>query len=132
MPVSVETARTRVHVFDASALLAYLQGEDGSAVVEEALETGGACGAANWSEVAQKVHGHGRDWALARSLLLSFGLSVEPVTSDDAERAAAGWRRGAGLSLADRLCLALGDRLDAPVLTADSAWGDSGRVQQIR
>lgn len=119
-------------VFDASALLAYLQGEDGSAVVESALEMGGACSAANWSEVAQVVQGHGRDWTLSRSLLRSFDLSVEPVTIDDAERAAKAWRRGQGLSLADRLCMALGDRLDAPVLTADRAWGNGGRIRQIR
>ncbi len=121
-----------MNVFDASALLAYLQGEDGSAVVEAALEAGGACCAANWSEVAQKVHRHDRDWALSRSLLLSYGLVIEPVTVDDAERAARSWRSGQGLSLADRLCLALGDRLDAPVLTADRAWGVSGRIRQIR
>lgn len=121
-----------MNVFDASALLAYLQGEEGAAVVETALETGGACGAANWSEVAQKVRSHRRDWALARSLLLSYDLVVEPVTADDAEQAAAAWREGRGLSLADRLCLALGDRLDAPVLTADRSWGDTGRVRQVR
>jgi PIN domain nuclease of toxin-antitoxin system len=121
-----------VSVFDASALLAYLQGEDGSAIVETALEAGGACGAANWSEVAQKVCGHGRDWVLSRSLLLSYGLVIEPVTVDDAERAATSWRSGQGLSLADRLCLALGDRLDVPVLTADRAWGVAGRIRQIR
>jgi PIN domain nuclease of toxin-antitoxin system len=40
--------------------------------------------------------------------------------------------RGAGLSLADRLCLALGDRLDADVLTADQAWGAGERIKQIR
>jgi len=121
-----------VNVFDASALLAYLQGEDGSAMVETALEAGGRCGAANWSEIAQKVRGHSRDWALSRSLLLSYGLVVEPVTVDDAERAAMSWRSGRGLSLADRLCLALGDRLDMPILTADRAWGATGRVRQIR
>jgi len=37
-----------------------------------------------------------------------------------------------GLSLADRLCLALGERLDAEVLTADRSWGSGGRIQQIR
>ncbi|MDA8265890.1 MAG: PIN domain-containing protein [Actinomycetota bacterium] len=119
-------------VFDASALLAYLQGEDGSAMVESALEAGGVCGAANWSEVAEKVRGHSRDWALSRSLLLSYGLVIEPVTIDDAERAARSWQRGQDLSLADRLCLALGVRLDAPVLTADRAWGVAGRIRQIR
>jgi PIN domain nuclease of toxin-antitoxin system len=121
-----------VNVFDASALLAYLQGEDGSAVVETALEAGGLCGAANWSEVAQKLRSHDRNWALSRSLLLSYGLVIEPVTVEDAEAAARSWQSGRGLSLADRLCLALGDRLDVPVLTADRAWGAAGRIQQIR
>jgi ribonuclease VapC len=50
-----------VNVFDASALLVYLQGEQGADQVEEALSGGAACGAASWSEVAQKIHAHGRD-----------------------------------------------------------------------
>ncbi len=101
-------------------------------MVETALEAGGVCGAANWSEVAQKVRDHNRDWVLSRSLLLSYGLVIEPVTVDDAERAARGWHSDQGLSLADRLCLALGDRLDVPVLTADRTWGAKGRIRQIR
>lgn len=121
-----------MNVFDASALLAYLQGEEGAVKVEEALEAGGRCGTANWSEVAQKVLSHGRSWELARSLLLSFELSMEPVTPDDAEQAARRWRRGDGLSLADRLCLSLGDRLDADVWTADATWGSRERIHQIR
>jgi PIN domain nuclease of toxin-antitoxin system len=54
------------------------------------------------------------------------------VLAADAEWAAARWQHGEGLSLADRLCLALADRVDAVVLTADTGWGDSERVQQIR
>jgi PIN domain nuclease of toxin-antitoxin system len=42
------------------------------------------------------------------------------------------WRAGDGLSLGDRLCLALGERLDDDVLTADRRCGDDGRVIQIR
>jgi ribonuclease VapC len=91
-----------------------------------------ACGAASWSEVAQKVHAHGRNRDLARSLLASYGLRVEPVTAADAEWAARKWVRGAGLSLADRLCMALGDRLEADVWTADQAWGAGERINQIR
>jgi PIN domain nuclease of toxin-antitoxin system len=121
-----------VNVFDASALLAFLQGEHGAAEVEKALETGGACGAANWSEVAQKIRSHGRNWDLARSLLMSYGMRVESVTIDDAEWAARRWARGEQLSLADRLCLALGERLDADVWTADQAWGMGTRIRQIR
>ncbi|MET4637268.1 PIN domain-containing protein [Mycetocola sp. 2940] len=119
-------------VFDASALLAYLRGEAGSGHVRTQLERGGVCSAANWSEVAQKVIAAKADWDLARSLLLSFELVVEPVTASDAEKAAALWRSGEGLSLADRLCLALADRLDASVLTADQQWLGRERVTVIR
>jgi PIN domain nuclease of toxin-antitoxin system len=121
-----------VTVFDASALLAFLQGEDGADTVDHAMAAGGACGAANWSEVAQKVIAAGRDWDLARALLTSYDLGVEPVVVADAEWAAHRWTRGEGLSLADRLCLALGDRLDVEVWTADATWGSDGRVHQIR
>lgn len=119
-------------VLDASALLAFVQGELGSEVVETTLVSSARCGAANWSEVAQKVRATGRDWPLVKALLESYALDVEPVTADDAEWAAVRWVRGEGLSLADRLCLALGERLGCPVLTADAAWGDSDEIRQIR
>lgn len=121
-----------MNVFDASALLAFLRGEQGATQVEEALRRGGACGAANWSEIAQKIRAHGRNWDLSRSLLVSYGVHVEAVTVTDAEWAARRWTQGEGLSLADRLCLALGDRLNADVWTADQAWGSSGRIRQVR
>lgn len=119
-------------VLDASALLAFLQAEPGADDVESALIEGGQCATVNWSEVAQKVRAHGRDWELARALLASYDLALEPVTVADAESAAQRWSPGSGLSLADRLCLALGDRLDADVMTADTAWRTAGRVRQIR
>lgn len=119
-------------VLDASAILVFLQNERGADAVEEKLVDSPRCGAANWSEVAQKVIASGRDWSLARALLMSYGVIIESVDADDAEWAARRWRRGDGLSLADRLCLALGDRVDMVVLTADQAWGPGGGVQQIR
>jgi PIN domain nuclease of toxin-antitoxin system len=119
-------------VLDASALLVYVQDESGAATVESALNVGATCSAANWSEVAQKVLAAGGNWDLVSALLRSFGLAVEPVTVEDAERAARRWRRGEGLSLADRLCLALAERLDDDVLTADRAWGRKGRIRQLR
>lgn len=119
-------------VLDASALLAFLQGEDGSDIVEAALAVDPRCGAANWSEVAQKVLAAGRDWSLVRALLTSYPITIDPVSIDDGEWAANRWRRGEGMSLADRLCLALAERLDADVLTSDTAWGTDGRVRQIR
>ncbi|MGQ0845259.1 MAG: PIN domain-containing protein [Sporichthyaceae bacterium] len=119
-------------VLDSSALLAFLQGEAGADVVAAALAAGGTCGAANWSEVAQKIRAHGRDWDLARAALLAHGVRVEPVLAADAEWAALRWRPNEGLSLGDRLCLALGERLGAEVLTADGRWGAAPPVRQIR
>lgn len=119
-------------VVDASVLLAFAQGEEGAERAETLLEQGASCGAANWSEVAQQVRAAGRDWDLVRALLASYDVTVEAVDEDDAEWAARRWRRGEGLSLADRLCLALGERLDAGVWTADGSWGSEGRVRQLR
>ena len=96
-----------MNVFDSSALLAFLQNEDGADVVEKALLDGGVCAAANWSEVAQKVIAHDRDWQLSAALLSSYGIEVEPVGRADAEYAASLWFPGKGLALADRLCLAV-------------------------
>lgn len=119
-------------VLDASAILAFVQDEAGADVVESALNTATCCGAANWSEVAQKVLGSGRDWDLVRALLLSYELAIEPVSAEDGEWAARRWRPGQGLSLGDRLCLALAHRSGAEVLTADTAWGSASPIRQIR
>ena len=73
-----------MNVFDSSALLCFLLGENGSELIERELVRGGVCGTANWSEVAQKVWGGGGDGDLARGLLLSYPLMVEPVEPVDA------------------------------------------------
>lgn len=120
-------------MLDSSAVLAWLSDEPGSRVVEDHLRRGGATiGAVNWSEVAQKVRASGASWPLARALLASHDVEVVAVGAEDAEAAAAAWRRGDGLSLADRLCLVLGDRSEAPVLTADTAWSGRPGVVMIR
>lgn len=114
-------------VLDASALLAFLEGEPGANVVEARLHDG-ICGAANWSEVAQKIRQAGADWPLTRELLRSYGVRVEPVTASDGETAAELWKARSGLSLGDRLCLALGARLGQEILTTDTAWEGRPRV----
>jgi PIN domain nuclease of toxin-antitoxin system len=72
------------------------------------------------------------DWQPARDYLRSTGISVEPVTEEDAEAAALLWRAGSGLSLADRLCLSLGRRLGLDTITADRAWGNFPNVTLVR
>lgn len=108
-------------VIDASVVLAWLQDEPGSDLVERHLVEG-VIGAANWSEVLQKARQHGAEPGLVARLLTSFGLQVVDVTAEDAERAADLWASGSALSLADRLCLALGQKLGLSVVTTDSAW----------
>lgn len=101
-------------------------------MVKSSLVAGGRCSSANWAEVAQKVLASGRSWDAARQLLLSYPLEIEPVTIQDAEWAAARWRSGEGLSLADRFCLALRQRLGGEALTADSEWRGLEGVRLIR
>ena len=113
-------------VVDASVVLAWLQDEPGTDEAERHL-VDGVIGAANWSEVLQKARQHGAPSEVVGRLLTSFGLSVVDVTADDAEQAAALWRQGTALSLADRLCLALGLRLGVSVATTDSAWSSLRR-----
>ena len=108
-------------VLDASAVLAFLRDEPGSDAVERVIASG-IIGAPNWSEVVQKLHrASDRAIAVARRLLAT-GLEVQPLIRDDAELAASLWPAHRELSLADRCCLAVAARLEAPVLTADRAW----------
>ena len=120
-----------MNVFDSSALLAFVQGERGAEVVEAALDEGGVCSAANWSEVAQKCLKQGT-WDRFRGVLLSYPLAVGPVTQPEAERAALLWQAHPTFSLADRLCLASGESLGATILTADKNWAGQPGVVLIR
>jgi PIN domain nuclease of toxin-antitoxin system len=120
-------------VLDASAVLALLLREPGAAEVEEVL-VDSAMSAVNWSEAVQVLAGRG---VPAPEALFVLGLRIEPFTLADAGTAAALWTRGRalGLSLGDRACLALADRLDAEAWTADRIWAkeDLGvRVRVIR
>ena len=73
-----------------------------------------------------------RRLGLVKALLMSHDLTIEPVTSDDAELAARRWRRSHGLSLATRLRQALAEHLTADIITNDTEWGSAGRIRQIR
>ncbi len=125
-------------VLDASAFLAYLQGEAGAERVAEALTAGSSMSAVNWAEVLTKLADKGRSpqevtKALEDLGILGSGLMVEPLDADLAQAVAAlrTSTRSAGLSLGDRACLALGARLGLPVLTADRVWKELGLDLQI-
>lgn len=116
-------------VLDASALLAWLQGENGADVVDEALKQGAVIHVVNWAEVLTRLASRGLPAAEATRQLTERGilgqlLMVDPGTVGDAEVAADlfGATRGAGLSLGDRYCLALAQRIGVLALTADQQW----------
>ena len=110
-------------VFDASALLAALFAEKGMDVVMAHLEEG-AISAINLAEVATRLVEKGEGIADARGRIAMYGLLPIPVDVDLAWRAAElrPVSRAFGLSLGDRICLALAMRENVPVLTADRAW----------
>jgi PIN domain nuclease of toxin-antitoxin system len=116
-------------VLDASALLAYLADEPGADVVSDAIASGVSMSIVDIAETLSTLAGRGHDPAwVARELtgrgLLDGAISIEPLTLDDAVEIARlrPLTRDAGLSLADRACLALAGRLSTQALTADHAW----------
>lgn len=114
-------------VLDASALLALLQREPGADRVARALPDA-AMSLANLAEVAAKLVDIGLDVRELVDRAEALGIRTHDVTRDDVAvqaRIRAHDREGRlGLSLGDRLCLALGMRLEVPVLTADRVWAD--------
>ena len=110
-------------VLDASAVLAWLQDEPGAGEVEPLMD-GGVVSAANWSELLVRVRARDRDAEEVATLLSAYGLTVVPVTREDAELAAQLWRAEHGLSLGDRLCLATARMRGAVAVTTDRRWAD--------
>ncbi len=110
-------------VLDASALVALLWDEPGAAAVERLLGRA-VISAVNWAEVLQRYRAHGIDTADKRESVVGLGVDIAAFAPEDAETVAGLWEptRRAGLSLADRACLALARRLDLPAHTADRDW----------
>ena len=112
-------------VLDASAVLAFLQNEPGQGAVLHALQTQRCVvSAANEAEIIFKSLDRGLTFETITAILAELGYSAVDTTVADGQQAGLvrSLTRSAGLSLADRLCLALAHRLKAKVLTADRAW----------
>ncbi|NCJ05292.1 PIN domain-containing protein [Synechococcales cyanobacterium C] len=116
-------------VLDASALLAYLQGEAGSDLVATALTQGTALSAVNWAEVLSKLLERGKQPQDVVAQLRDLGLLSQAIQIYPVEEALAltiaellPKTRAMGLSLGDRACLALALKLNLPALTSDKVW----------
>jgi len=118
-------------ILDASAFLAYLYDESGAEVVESAIIQGVYMSAINWAEVLSKVSDKGEDPESLTVQLQNKGLigeSFEILSTTEADALLIAQLRpltkNIGLSLGDRACLALGKRLELPVLTSDKIWAN--------
>lgn len=113
-------------VLDASAIIAYLYDEPGSDTVLAALENQSHISAVNWAEILSKIQDHKSSHAntadnFGVSDLLHQSLQIHSFDEFDALNVAQlrPLTRKYGLSFGDRACLALGRRLNLPVIAAD-------------
>ncbi len=111
-------------LLDASALLASFKREPGAQLVDEAIVAGALISAVNWSETLAKLVEIGVPLREAEVALQSLPLAICSFELGHARLCAElreGTRR-AGLSFADRACLATAKLENVAVLTADRAW----------
>ena len=110
-------------VLDASALIAMLKGERGAAKVAGAIASA-RMSAINYAEVVSHFIHAGMPAREVDAMLDPLPMTVVPV--DKALAQLAGRLRAvtadAGLSLGDRICLALARREGLPAWTSDSQW----------
>ena len=110
-------------VLDASALLALMRAEKGAEQVTAVIDRA-AIGAVNLAEVTSKLVRQEIAIGVAREWLDALDLDVRPFDRELAYAAGAlvPGTRAQGLSLGDRVCLALAQALGATALTTDRAW----------
>src|SRR3954471_17755313 len=78
----------------------------------------------NHSEVLQKSARVGIAAEVIDGALDELAITVTPFGRLDARLAASFYRHRSNLSLADRVCLALGRSLTSPTYTTDREWQD--------
>ncbi len=107
-------------IIDASALLAWLHDEKGSQMVDEILDRS-IISSINWSEVVQKSLSKGVEISGMKEDIEALGIKIEAVEISTAELASYIWlqNKNLGLSIADRICLALAQEKKVTVYTAD-------------
>ena len=111
-------------VLDASAVLALIQNEPGAEIVTVALQDDSLISAVNYAEVISKLVERGATCEQADAAVQKIAVPVADFDLALARRTGAlrSATKSRGLSLADRACLALGEREQVPVLTSDRRW----------
>lgn len=113
-------------VLDSSALLALLLDEPGADVVASEMDEA-VMSSANLAEVLSKAEERGGDAVALLKQIARTPLQIVPLSVATALGAALlrPLTRPLGLSLGDRICLALAQERDCEVLTADKRWEDA-------
>lgn len=116
-------------ILDCSAVIAALEGEPGQDVVDAALAAGAGISTANIAEIMAILIRGGTSLADARHAIMSLPITVFDLDVDLALEAGAMAPvvKRFGLSLGDRICLALAAREKLPAITADKVWEQAGR-----
>ncbi len=126
-----------VVVLDASVVIAFLDANDSHhatavSTLSGAMASDAVLPASAYAEVLVEPWRRGADAvAHVRKFVADFGIRIEPLTAEVAERAARLRSRQRGLRLPDALVLATGDALDAHVLTCDRTWARLSRRAQV-
>jgi ribonuclease VapC len=110
-------------ILDASALLVFLLSEPGEDRVAQVLLSGATMSTLNFTEVVSRYVARGASRG-AETLLRRLPVSLVAVDEDLAEQSAqlAHIALAGPLPLGDRICLALGQRMEMTILTADPSW----------
>lgn len=120
-------------VLDASALIAMLKGERGATKVAGAI-AGARISSVNYAEVVSHFIHVGMPEREVDAMLDPLPMTIVPV--DKALAQLAGRLRAvtaaAGLSLGDRVCLALARRDGVPAWTSDLEWKRVADAAQVK
>lgn len=120
-------------VLDSSAILAVIHNEKGADLVAQRMR-GALLSTANLIEIQSKLILNGATPDLAWHSVASFQCDICPLDAEQA-RLAGGMARMAkslGLSLGDRVCIALAMQRNATVYTADRAFGGMKALAKIQ
>ena len=110
-------------VLDASALIAFLRNERGAEKVASVLNRS-CISAVNLAETLGKMVEYGKELEAVAFQIERLRIPVVPFDAIQAHIAASLWKqtRVVGMSLGDRVCLALALTTSLPALTTEEAW----------
>lgn len=112
-------------ILDASALLALIHQEEGADIVKPLIKIA-VMSTINVSEVLTALQ---RTDVFPKEALISISDIIQNIIPFDIEQAQltaelSPLTKSKGLSLGDRACIALGQKLQLPIYTADRIWGE--------